>query len=36
MTCYLRERASNADLAEFDRILELIPDTQPDEADRLP
>ena len=33
---YLRERAARADLAEFDRILELIPDTEPDEADRLP
>lgn len=33
---YLRERAANADLAEFDRILDLIPDVEPDEADRLP
>ncbi len=32
---YLKERAAKADLAEFDRILELIPDVEPDEGDRL-
>lgn len=33
---YLRQRASRANLADFDRILALVPDGEPDEADRLP
>ena len=33
---YLRERAARADLAEFDRILESIPDVAPDPGDELP
>lgn len=32
---YLRQRAARANLADFDRILALVPDTEPDEADRL-
>lgn len=33
---YLRERASGADIAEFDRIMERIPNVPPDAGDELP
>lgn len=33
---YLKDRASKADLGEVDRILELIPDVEPDKNDHLP
>lgn len=33
---YLRERASRADFAEFDRIMARIPNVAPDPGDELP
>ncbi len=33
---YLKERASKADLGEFDRIMELIPEVEPDDSDHIP
>lgn len=33
---YLRARAERADLKEFDRVLDLVPDTAPDSGDELP
>ena len=33
---YLRERASGADFAEFDRIMARIPNVPPDAGDELP
>lgn len=32
---YLRERAARADLKEFDRILDQVPDREPDQEDRF-
>ena len=33
---YLRARAERADLKEFERILDLVPDVPPDPGDELP
>jgi len=33
---YLRHRAERANLKDFDRLLALVPDTEPDPADELP
>lgn len=33
---YLRHRAERANLADFDRILALVPDAEPDPGDELP
>ena len=33
---YLRHRAERANLKDFDRLLALIPDTEPDPGDELP
>lgn len=33
---YLRERADRANLQDFDRILAMVPDTDPDPGDELP
>jgi hypothetical protein len=33
---YLRQRASLADFAEFDRLLALVPKVEPEAHDRLP
>lgn len=33
---YLRERARRADLKDFDRLLAMVPDTDPDKGDELP
>ena len=33
---YLRERARRADLKDFDRLLAMVPDTDPDQGDELP
>lgn len=33
---YLRHRAERANLADFDRILGLVPDSEPDPGDELP
>ena len=33
---YLRERASRADLAEFDQLMVKVPDVAPDPGDELP
>lgn len=33
---YLKARAEEADLAEFERILDLVPAIEPEEGDRLP
>ena len=33
---YLKERAARADLADFDRLLAMVPDVEPEEHDRLP
>lgn len=33
---YLRERAAKGNLADFDRILALVPDRAPDPGDELP
>lgn len=32
---YLRERAMQADVADFDRVLDMVPDIEPDDHDRL-
>ncbi|MGV3663203.1 MAG: toxin-antitoxin system HicB family antitoxin [Prosthecobacter sp.] len=32
---YLKKRAAKADLADFDRLLERVPDVEPDANDRL-
>lgn len=33
---YLRERAARADVNDFDRVLDMVPDVEPDVHDRLP
>lgn len=33
---YLKKRAAKADLADFDSLLERVPDAEPDSQDRLP
>lgn len=33
---YLQQRANRADLQEFERILDLVPDVAPDPGDELP
>ena len=33
---YLRERAARANLNDFDRVLDMVPDVEPDETDQLP
>ena len=33
---YLRQRAAQADVTDFDRILDMVPDIEPDAHDRLP
>lgn len=33
---YLRHRAERANLKEFDRLLSLVPDAEPDSGDKLP
>lgn len=33
---YLRQRAERANLKDFDRLLELVPDCDPDSGDELP
>ncbi len=33
---YLRQRASQAKMDDFDRLLAMVPDSEPDESDRIP
>ncbi len=33
---YLKQRAANADMKDFDRLLAMVPDNKPDEHDRIP
>jgi hypothetical protein len=33
---FLRQRAAKANLADFDKLLAMVPDNEPDEGDRLP
>lgn len=33
---YLRQRASAAKLEDFDRLLAMVPDVEPEEHDRIP
>ena len=33
---YLRQRAVQADVNDFDRVLDIVPDIEPDAHDRLP
>ena len=33
---YLRQRAARADVSDFDRVLDMVPDVEPDAHDRLP
>ncbi len=33
---YLRQRASGANLEDFDRLLAMVPDVEPEEHDRIP
>ena len=33
---YLRQRASRADVSDFDRVLDMVPDVEPNAHDRLP
>jgi predicted transcriptional regulator len=33
---YLRHRAERANLKEFDRLLSMVPDSEPDSGDELP
>lgn len=33
---YLRQRAERANLKDFDRLLSMVPDTEPDRGDELP
>ena len=33
---YLRQRASGAKLEDFDRLLAMVPDAEPEEHDRIP
>ncbi|MBU6169903.1 MAG: type II toxin-antitoxin system HicB family antitoxin [Verrucomicrobia bacterium] len=33
---YLRQRAERANLKDFDRLLSLVPDSEPDRGDELP
>lgn len=33
---YLKERAAQANIADFDRLLAMVPDAEPDEHDRIP
>ncbi len=33
---YLRQRAAKANMADFDKLLAMVPDREPDECDRLP
>ena len=33
---YLRQRTARADVTDFDRVLDIVPDVEPDAHDRLP
>jgi predicted transcriptional regulator len=33
---YLRPRAAQANMEDFDRLLAMVPDAEPDENDRIP
>lgn len=33
---YLRQRAAQAKMEDFDRLLAMVPDAEPDENDRIP
>lgn len=33
---YLRQRAAQANMEDFDRLLAMVPDAEPDENDRIP
>src|SRR6188768_4050582 len=33
---YLRQRAAGTNLDDFDRLLSMVPDSEPDEKDRIP
>ena len=33
---YLRQRAARADVSDFDHVLDMVPDVEPDGHDRLP
>lgn len=33
---YLRQRAARADVNDFDRVLEMVPDVEPEAHDRIP
>ena len=33
---YLKQRAENANMEDFDRLLDMVPSTEPDEHDRIP
>lgn len=33
---YLRQRATRADVTDVDRVLDMVPDIEPDAHDRLP
>ena len=33
---YLRERAAKANMEDFDKLLSMVPDVEPDERDRIP
>jgi hypothetical protein len=33
---YLRERAAKANMDDFDKLLSMVPDVEPDERDRIP
>ena len=33
---YLRQRAAQGNMADFDRLLGMVPDAEPDAADRIP
>ena len=33
---YLRQRAERANLKDFDRLLAMVPDSEPDSGDELP
>ena len=33
---YLKQRAANANMEDFDRLLDMVPSAEPDEHDRIP
>lgn len=33
---YLKQRAAQANMGDFDKLLALVPDVEPDELDRIP